>query len=48
MGGTMRLGDYEGKVTYKNTIAHKTYGNTFVERHRHRYEINTNYRPDLE
>ena len=48
LGGTMRLGDYEGKVTYKNTIAHKTYGSKFVERHRHRYEINTKYRPDLE
>ena len=48
LGGTMRLGDYEG-VIKKNSLAHKIYNsNTFVERHRHRYEINTEYRPELE
>jgi CTP synthase len=47
LGGTMRLGDYEGE-TKKGSIAHKVYGNKFVERHRHRYEINTKYRPELE
>jgi CTP synthase len=48
MGGTMRLGDSEG-VIKKNSLAQKIYNsNTFVERHRHRYEINTEYRPELE
>jgi len=47
IGGTMRLGDYEG-VVKKNTVAHKIYGNTFIERHRHRYEINTTYRKQFE
>ena len=47
IGGTMRLGDYEG-VIKKNTIAHKIYGNTFIERHRHRYEINTSYKKQFE
>jgi CTP synthase len=47
LGGTMRLGDYEGETT-KGSIAKKTYGNKFIERHRHRFEINTNYRPELE
>lgn len=44
----MRLGDYEGKVPYKDSIAYKTYGENFVERHRHRYEINTYYKQELE
>ena len=47
LGGTMRLGDYDG-ITSKGSIANKVYGNKFVERHRHRYEINTEYRDDLE
>lgn len=38
IGGTMRLGSYPVKIV-KNTIAHKIYGNTTSERHRHRYEI---------
>jgi len=47
IGGTMRLGDYNGIVT-PNTIAHKAYGDEFVERHRHRYEINTEFRDQFE
>jgi len=47
IGGTMRFGDYEG-VVRKNTLAHKIYGNSFTERHRHRYEINTSYRKQFE
>jgi len=44
LGGTMRLGNYEGKIK-ANTLASDIYGTkTFLERHRHRYEINTKYR----
>jgi CTP synthase len=38
LGGTMRLGDYSG-VIKPNTLAEEIYGSTFLERHRHRYEI---------
>ncbi|MGQ0606480.1 MAG: CTP synthase [Candidatus Nitrosotenuis sp.] len=43
MGGSLRLGSHD--ITIKpNTIAHKTYKSDHVSRrHRHRYEINTNY-----
>ena len=47
MGGTMRLGEYTGN-TVPGTIAHNVYGSTFVERHRHRYEINIAYKSVLE
>jgi CTP synthase len=47
-GGTMRLGLYPCVLT-KRTIAHHAYGvNEVSERHRHRYEVNNNYRPALE
>ncbi|MBY6187068.1 CTP synthase [Marinobacter hydrocarbonoclasticus] len=48
LGGTMRLG---GQLCHlvKGTKAHELYGNdTCVERHRHRYEVNNNYREKLE
>lgn len=51
VGGTMRLGDYKGVVVVvKNgTNAEKIYGDGgFEERHRHRYEINTEYKELLE
>ncbi len=48
MGGTMRLGAYPC-VIKENTLAHKTYGTTLIsERHRHRYEVNNDYRDILE
>lgn len=48
MGGTMRLGVSESKVT-ENTLAHKLYGQTEIqERHRHRYEFNPTYREQME
>lgn len=48
LGGTMRLGDYEG-VVREGTLAHRIYGGrVFEERHRHRYEINAQYAPLLE
>ena len=42
-GGTMRLGAYECHIK-KNTKAFEVYGTTKIsERHRHRYEVNTEY-----
>ncbi len=47
MGGTMRLGGQTCLLT-KGSLAHKTYGkDEIVERHRHRYEFNNNYRDVL-
>ncbi|NNE38382.1 MAG: CTP synthase, partial [Gammaproteobacteria bacterium] len=48
MGGTMRLGGQECCLV-ANTLAHYLYDNeSIVERHRHRYEFNNNYRLQLE
>ena len=42
-GATMRLGAYDCNVK-KGTKAHEVYGSTKIsERHRHRYEVNTDY-----
>lgn len=47
-GGTMRLGAYECSLQ-AGTKARKLYGKAKVsERHRHRYEINNKYIPQLE
>ena len=47
-GGTMRLGDYPC-VLQKGTKAAELYGSEkILERHRHRYECNPEYREDLE
>ena len=47
IGGTLRLGSYPC-VLRKGTLAHKLYGKTDItERHRHRYEVNNDYRDDL-
>ncbi|MBU0750076.1 CTP synthase [Patescibacteria group bacterium] len=46
-GGTMRLGVYDAKLT-EGSIAREAYGEGVVEeRHRHRYEINPEYVPQL-
>ncbi len=43
-GGSMRLGAYPC-IIEKNTLAYKCYKKEFTnERHRHRYEVNNNYR----
>lgn len=48
LGGTMRLGAYPCTLS-KNTLAHGLYKSTNIsERHRHRYEFNTQYREQLE
>ena len=47
-GGTMRLGAYPC-VLAQNTLAREAYGTDLVsERHRHRYEVNNDYRERLE
>ena len=48
LGGTMRLGTYPAILARGSRIA-GIYGTTEIsERHRHRYEVNTNYRGRLE
>ena len=43
MGGTMRLGAYPANLKPGSRVA-EVYGTTEIsERHRHRYEVNTNY-----
>jgi CTP synthase len=43
MGGTMRLGSYPCEIA-EGSLAHKIYGKTSItERHRHRYEFNSQY-----
>ena len=47
-GGTLRLGDYQAHL-HKDTLAAKTYeANEVIERHRHRYEVNQRFKPDIE
>ncbi len=47
-GGTMRLGSYNCRLKSK-TVSHKAYGlERILERHRHRYELNNDYRKILE
>lgn len=48
LGGTMRLGGYPCTID-KGTLAYEIYDQTeVVERHRHRYEFNNNYKQKLE
>ena len=48
LGGTMRLGAQEVELK-EGSLAAKIYGSTSIkERHRHRYEVNNNFVPDLE
>jgi CTP synthase len=47
MGGTMRLGA-QGVTLQEGSLAATSYGSTEIEeRHRHRYEVNNNYRDQL-
>ncbi|MCZ7379947.1 MAG: gamma-glutamyl-gamma-aminobutyrate hydrolase family protein, partial [Candidatus Methanoperedens sp.] len=47
-GGTMRLGNCEA-ILKEGSLASKLYGNTtLIERHRHRYEVNPKYIPQIE
>lgn len=48
LGGTMRLGAQQVELT-ENSLAAKIYAATQIrERHRHRYEVNNHYLPQLE
>ncbi len=48
LGGTMRLGAYDCKLTAGTRVA-DIYGSEMIsERHRHRYEVNPTYRSELE
>jgi CTP synthase len=48
LGGTMRLGAYEARLSPNSHVA-SIYGtDTISERHRHRYEVNVAYRDALE
>ena len=48
LGGTMRLGAYPARLTPGSLVA-EAYGSLAVtERHRHRYEVNNDYRDELE
>ncbi len=48
LGGTMRLGAYPANLVPGSVVA-RAYGTTSVsERHRHRYEVNNEYRERLE
>ena len=47
IGGTLRLGSYPC-VLKEDTLAYRLYGRKDIaERHRHRYEVNNDYRDDL-
>ena len=47
LGGTMRLGGQECRLE-EGSLARKIYGDErIVERHRHRYEVNNRYLPEL-
>ena len=47
LGGTMRLGGQDVTLV-EGSLAARSYGTTqIVERHRHRYEVNNNYRDQL-
>ncbi|MCE9507524.1 MAG: CTP synthase [Alphaproteobacteria bacterium] len=48
LGGTMRLGAYQAKLAAGSKVR-AIYGmDTISERHRHRYEVNTTYKKQLE
>ncbi len=48
MGGTMRLGSYDARLK-KDTKISKIYNSLLIkERHRHRYEVNINYKAEFE
>lgn len=47
IGGTLRLGSYPCKLA-KDSLAYKLYKEELIhERHRHRYEVNNDYREAL-
>jgi len=47
-GGTMRLGDYTAKLKKGSKVQEIYDADTVVERHRHRYEVNRKFLPEIE
>ena len=47
MGGTMRLGLYEANLTPGSVVATAYGASSVKERHRHRYEVNNEYRTQI-
>jgi CTP synthase len=48
LGGTMRLGAYPANLA-ENSLARRAYGEAVaIDRHRHRYEVNQEFLPQLE
>ncbi|MDG1196618.1 MAG: CTP synthase [Actinomycetota bacterium] len=48
MGGTMRLGVYPARLAEGSRVAAMYADNLVYERHRHRYEVNNDYRSPME
>ncbi len=48
LGGTMRLGLYEAKLKDRSLIKNIYKSNSIKERHRHRYEVNINFKSHFE
>ena len=49
LGGTLRLGDYLCAIKDPNSLSHKIYqADHVIERHRHRYEFNNEYKEQFE
>jgi CTP synthase len=48
MGGTMRLGAYDCDLAKGSKVAEIYGASRIKERHRHRYEVNINYKAPLE
>jgi CTP synthase len=48
LGGTMRLGAYQAKLASGSKVRGIYGAETISERHRHRYEVNTTYKKQLE
>lgn len=47
-GGTMRLGDYPAKLVKGSRVAQLYGADKVMERHRHRYEVNQKFLPEIE
>ena len=48
LGGTMRLGLYEAKLKHNSLIKNIYKSSSIKERHRHRYEVNSNLKDNFE
>ena len=48
LGGTMRLGSYPAELVRDSIVSRLYQTRQVSERHRHRYEVNNAYRPQLE